>query len=554
VGNAPDSIEAAFRDLWMKRLDLLLPVPTLLLGGLMLYLAAHPGWCLLWLVVYVLGNVGLTRVAPHIGAIRPDGPVRVAWNVFAITTIVATVGPDGHAWTLALISCAAAVFAPTLIERIVSCVFFIAAAVVASAWVGVPQPTLWVIAAVLIATTYLSITSYQSLFHVWAQAHRRGAELHETNGQLRAALATKQQFLATMSHEIRTPLNGVLGMAQLLQRTPLTDAQLDMLKTVQHSGEGLLQVLNDILDASTLEAAAVQLESVAFSPDEEVTAVVDLLRPSAAERRVDLRLSSQPMPQAVWGDPGRLRQVVLNLVGNALKFTERGHVHVQVAWANDQLCVDVVDTGIGIEPEAIPTLFEPFVQAEAGIMRRFGGTGLGLHISRRLVELMQGEITVRSELGVGSTFSIRLPAPRAPVTERATPSNPPATVPPMRVLFADDNAVNRKVTEAMLRGLGCTTVIVNDGEQAVRAALHDGPFDVVLMDCRMPVMDGLHATRQLRSSGLQTPILALTAGVTEDERAACAASGMDAVLAKPISIDGLRDALVEFQPVFRHAA
>jgi signal transduction histidine kinase/DNA-binding NarL/FixJ family response regulator len=360
---------------------------------------------------------------------------------------------------------------------------------------------------------------------------------------LRAEAATraKSEFLAVMSHEIRTPMNGVLGMAHLLLDTPLSDAQRRQVVTLRDSGQALLTILNDILDFSKMEAGRLELAHEDFDLAGVVVSVSALMMPRAREKGLALHTTVAPdVPTALRGDAGRLRQVLLNLVGNAIKFTERGAVRLDVTGGSERdgrvpLRIAVRDTGIGIAPEAQPRLFHEFSQVDTSATRRFGGTGLGLAICRRIVLAMGGEIAVESEPGAGATFTITLalePA-RAPLVPDGAEL---PTITPLRILLAEDNPVNRQVALGLLARDGHTVDVVEDGAAAVKAA-RDGRYDVILMDVHMPVMDGTAASRIIRSfpdAAGRVPIVALSASVMKDETDLCFQAGMDEFLAKPI--------------------
>jgi len=371
-----------------------------------------------------------------------------------------------------------------------------------------------------------------------------------------AASRVKSQFLANVSHEIRTPMNGVLGMLQLLERTHLDSDQQEYVSTIRASGDGLLTLINDLLDYSKIEAGRLDLEEMAFDVTQTVQSVVRLLRPAATERglRLVCRIADE-VPTSVLGDPGRLRQVLTNLLGNALKFTRAGCVDLNLGWVRekgDRIAVrfEVRDTGIGIRPEHLGKLFEPFHQGDASTTRKFGGTGLGLSISRRLVELMGGDLEVESEVGEGTVFKFEVLFRRAdpaavvgPVEE--TPARHEAEIElakrlPARILLAEDNLINRKVAVKILERFGYDVEIAENGKQAVDRVANQS-FDLVLMDMQMPEMDGLEATRKIRASDAQPRprIVALTANASTEDRDACAAAGMDDFLSKPFTVHAL---------------
>jgi TMAO reductase system sensor TorS len=399
--------------------------------------------------------------------------------------------------------------------------------------------------------------------------HRLHTELEEKVDARTQDLATalhaaqeasraKSEFLANMSHEIRTPMNGVLGVAELLADTPLTEEQHGLTQTIKTSAEALLTILNDILDLSKAEAGRIDLEEVELDVRGCVKGVTRLLAGRAAQRQLELAVViARDVPEVVCGDPGRIRQVLLNLIGNAVKFTDVGTVMVRVTVMEEledsvRLRFSVQDTGIGIPEEAQDRLFDPFTQVDTSTTRRFGGTGLGLAISKRLVSQMGGEIGLESVVARGSTFWFTLPlrkavAGRAAAVAAAAPPPVPGTslgaVQPLRILLAEDNAVNRLVAVKALEKLGHSVHVVSDGKEAV-GAWHEGHFDLILMDCQMPEMDGYDAARAIRAAevevGGRVPIVALTANVMKGDRELCLAAGMDDYLGKPLHLDGLR--------------
>ena len=356
----------------------------------------------------------------------------------------------------------------------------------------------------------------------------------------------KSQFLANMSHEIRTPINGVIATAALLLSTRLDEEQREYASTIGDSAGALLTIINDILDFSKIEAGKFSLSPEAFDLRRKVRETVDIVRAEA--RRKNLRLELQveeSLPRLVKADMGRLRQILLNLLSNAIKFTEEGAVTVRIARLSGDgpMRFTVSDTGIGMTPEGCSRLFQPFTQLESSNSRPYSGTGLGLSISKRLVTLMGGEIGVDSELGRGSLFWFTLPVEEA--TGEA-PEPAPVNVEELLhgrekggapILVAEDNSVNQRVLVRLLAKMGYSSEAVSDGQQAVDSVLNR-QYRLVLMDCQMPVMDGLDATRQIRARevGRRTPIVAITAGALHSDEANCLEAGMDGFVVKPIQL------------------
>lgn len=379
------------------------------------------------------------------------------------------------------------------------------------------------------------------------ESERSIAELQQRNQALAAARAeadranrAKSDFLATISHEIRTPLNGITGMVSLLDGEKDPRRVAEGLRIMQQSADTLLAVISDVLDFSKIESNHLELEQVPVSPKRELQVVVDLLQTRAAEQQTDVELTlAADVPQWIRSDPTRFRQVAMNLVANAVKFTRGGRVTCDVSVKAQQLRLDVVDTGIGMSAEVVNRLFSPFAQADASTTRRFGGTGLGLVITHRLVEAMGGRISVQSRPGHGSHFTVELPIVPSSAPSPAEPMPaPPVLFEPRRVLLVEDNAVNQLVAKRLLERLGHHVVVAGDGVAALEVLAQER-FDVVLMDCHMPRMDGFDATRALRAKGCATPVYALTAAVSTEDRERCLEAGMNDVLSKPLRQDRL---------------
>ena len=405
-------------------------------------------------------------------------------------------------------------------------------------------------AAALIGAAWLIAAARIALLRAKLRVHAdAGRQLQQAKATADEASRAKSDFLAVMSHEIRTPLNAVMGFANLLGESRLDDAQRGYVNTITTEGARLGSLINDILDLTKIEKGRLALERLPFAPAETAQEVLRLLGPRAAGKKLDLRFEAHLAgPLLVAGDPLRFRQILVNLLDNAIKFTPRGSVTLFMAWNAPlegtplgQLAIRVCDTGIGIPPDKQRDLFQMFTQADTSTRRRYGGTGLGLAICQRLVILMGGEIKVRSAPGEGSEFAFTLTLPPFALPEEARTSAvaveaKPAT--PPRILVVDDMETNRFLLEVFLRRHGFDPQLASGGEEAVRLAL-DENFDAILMDLQMPDIDGYTATRRIRAAeikGRHTPIIALTASLGEETRNKCLDAGMDEHLTKPLDL------------------
>jgi signal transduction histidine kinase/DNA-binding NarL/FixJ family response regulator/HPt (histidine-containing phosphotransfer) domain-containing protein len=385
----------------------------------------------------------------------------------------------------------------------------------------------------------------------------RTRDLQQEKARAEAASQAKSEFLANMSHEIRTPLNAVLGLTSLVLRSPLAAEQKAQLELVRQSGEALLVVINDVLDVSKIEAGELELELAPFSLRDCIGEALSLVAQKASGKGIAVGCHlGEELPDAVETDAGRLRQILVNLLDNAVKFTERGEVRLEVAASpgaegdSVELSFTVRDTGIGIPAAALKRLFQPFVQADSSTSRRYGGTGLGLVISRRLAERLGGRLWVESEPGRGSAFFFTIRC--RPALGVPAPAAEPAHLEslaqrlPWRILVAEDNPVNQSVVVLLLEHMGYRADVAGDGFEVLQA-LQRQSYDLILMDVQMPGMDGLETTRRLRAEvpvERQPRIIALTASVLAEQRAACFAAGMDDFLGKPLGVAELQAALL----------
>ncbi|MEM8866062.1 MAG: ATP-binding protein [Planctomycetota bacterium] len=398
------------------------------------------------------------------------------------------------------------------------------------------------------------------------------AKLKEANKHAQQANRSKSEFVANMSHEIRTPLTAILGFSDILGEDPNPDVCRNAVETIRRNGEHLLAIVNDILDLSKIEAGKLETTLTACSPQAVAEEVISLLRVRADAKGLDLRLRIEPgVVKVIQSEPTRLRQVLLNIVGNAIKFTQTGHVELSLSPAEGecgpQLTFAVSDTGLGIPADKLSTVFEPFSQVDNSAQRQFGGTGLGLAICKRLAEMLGGRITVTSELGEGSTFCLTVPACSMSCKSTVQLLHKPAALPGSgqaseapsldgyRILVAEDGPDNQRLINYHLRKAGAVVTIVENGQLAVDAAQCDEaerPFDLVLMDMQMPVLDGYEATKALRDRGYTTPIVALTAHAMDGHRQKSLDAGCDDYATKPIDAPALISIIRD--QVGRHAA
>lgn len=500
----------------------------------------------------------------------------VAWTVATVFVFPALSGAQEALYVgIVCGSVAIAAFFMSVVGR----AFVILAAIQLGAFVAVcalhPQARSWPLALLAIifgltmwrATREFRDTAERAIRH-GLEADAANASLLQAKEAADAANIAKSQFLAMMSHELRTPMNGVLGALELLRDSPLDNRQRSLVRTAAASGESLMEILDDVLDHSKIEAGKLVLTPAPVSLHSVLSSSAALFRASAARRglAIDLQIDDG-VPDGVVVDGQRLKQVLMNLVGNAVKFTEHGSIRVSAharpaAGGRQTVRFEVSDTGIGIPPQAMPTLFQPFHQVDGGQARRRGGTGLGLAISQRIVHALGGELRVDSMLGQGSRFWFDLTLPLAGddvVLPRVLDSRmggldgptvlgSPATAPLQgTVLLVEDNLVNRMIGAEMLRGFGLEVVEAENGRGALDR-MAERPVDLVLMDIQMPVLDGYAATRAIREREARlrlprVPIIALTANAFEEDAARSLAAGMDAHLSKPYSRDQLRDVL-----------
>ncbi|TNE91917.1 MAG: response regulator [Deltaproteobacteria bacterium] len=539
--SAREALDRVFRDESLLRANRTLVLPSIVLGAWAISASANVGLSLVAFAIYILANIGQSHLEIRNARITHGAHLRAFSNLATLTLMVWSIGPSPRAWLLALPTMFGGLF--TLSRPLARYVQGAGIAGVAlGAWLAETPADL--LGTGLIGLSMIAILGeslYVPLHRSFIDASMQREEAERARQESQEALEFRKTFLATMSHEIRTPMNGILGMAQLLGDTELDEKQTSMVRTILGCGDGLQHILDDILDLSKLEAGALPIESRAYRPERLLEDVVRLMRHAKMSEAVRLELRADAMPRVVRGDPRRLRQVVTNLLSNAIKFTDQGSIEVRATWREDRLYIQVSDTGEGFDPSKLKRLLQPFEQGDASTSRRHGGSGLGLAITRQLVLAMGGELTATSFPGEGSTFGFEVEAVLDEVTEVPSVDLAPVQQVAARVLLVDDNPVNLAVGSAMLDKLGCDVVAVSSGPAALEAL--DDSIGMVLMDCRMPEMDGFETTSRLRERGYRGPVIAVTASVTNEEREQCLAVGMADVLSKPLSMPALAASL-----------
>jgi len=396
-----------------------------------------------------------------------------------------------------------------------------------------------------------ALRSYRDILRAEYFAHRVANAEFKQQQALKASQA-KSSFLAHMSHEIRTPLNGIIGMADVLAGTDLTPEQQEFLEDIHNSGSALLGIVNDVLDLSKIEAGKLELDPRSFKLMDLMAEVNSMFRAPMMKKSINFQKNIHPsVPAYLFADSIRLQQLIMNLLSNALKFTAAGgDISLSLKVAEDSadmvglpLVLTISDSGIGIDQARLGEIFDAYQQAETHTSRIYGGTGLGLSLCRQIVQLMSGDISVTSTLGQGSTFTANILVQTGQLARQVElDAGNTLAIEGMKVLVAEDNPTNRKVIEMLLKKLRVDVAVVENGQQLLDCIDEVNP-DLILMDCHMPILDGFKATRELRRRGLKTPIYALTAGVSNEERIECSNIGMNEVLTKPVTLPSLKLAL-----------
>ncbi len=575
IPNEHESSSIDFGGALNRHLNRHMRFPVILTGAGLTVFSDRPALTALFGALFLFTNLGLNGLLKRVSGIDDLrgwwldrlGVLRAILSIGFLPPMIYSAGDVGFA-TIVIVP-SLFVIAPTFSGRLaVWPASLLVSASLAATWLAAcPLDALIAQGVLLVAVAFLSLPLGWT-FRKSALRHledlsllaRREDELVAAKRQAELASNAKSIFLSNMSHEIRTPMASILGYSEtLLDETQTREERDEAIQVVLNNGQRLMKLISDILDLVKLEVGELELQREPFSPMGVIRDAKVLLQSRAKDKGLDLELEfPTPLPKQIEGDAFRVKQVLLNLMSNAIKFTDTGHVKLRVAAERSitgkvaSLLLTVSDSGIGIERETLAKLFRPFEQADATASRRFGGTGLGLTISRRLIQLMGGELTVQSCPGEGTCFTLQIPfadtdeqewledpqveflAPAAPVVKKKD------ALPRLdcRILFAEDNTTNARLVASLLRKQGATVTVVEDGNEAVIAAnsaqLNGEPFDVVLMDIQMPVMDGYTATEELRQRGFDLPIIALTANSVSEDRQRCLKSGFTDFASKPV--------------------
>ncbi|MEZ4433085.1 MAG: ATP-binding protein [bacterium] len=523
-----------------------MPMPVIVTCGYVCVVAESPWLPLAITVAYVVGNISVrTYVWRQLDAGRVPGKVvgmaRGLISLVMIPPIVYLAGLASGGWAPTVPALLALPFVLS-VSAAISASMTLLALVAGARWLaGVPPETIGVEMLALGVISLVAMPVAGAMRSYVNALRELQLALQEQIERAQASSRAKSSFLAQMSHEIRTPLNGIIGSLELLSRAPKDDGGA-LLEAARSSADGLLDLVDDILDLSKVEAGRMQADLRPTHAPTLLGQVRNAFDAMATERGVELRLSgAETVPPWAISDPVRLRQIVFNLVSNAIKFTHEGHVAVRFQRVDAMLCITVEDTGQGMSPEVLTRVFEPFEQATPGQK----GTGLGLSLVVRLIGLLDGRLDVQSTPGEGSRFEIRVPWTPCEAPTRVTAGEKAVTTSGLRVLVVEDNPVNQRVVRAMLDRLGCQSALAETASDAVAQAR--GEFDLILMDVHLPDDDGFSATRQIRADGRATPIWALTAGALVEDRARAREAGMNGFLTKPLRLDDLAEALHHVQ-------